>query len=234
VLAADRVSVFYAKVPAVRQVSMAVRPGEIVALVGANGAGKSTLLKAAHGLVDDVDGEISLDGASLRPRTTQQRVDAGLALVPEGRHVFAAMTVDENLDLGFRASAAGDMEPRRQAIFGRFPRLAERRTQKAGTLSGGEQQMLAIGRALMSAPRVMMLDEPTLGLAPMVIQQVAVLLRQLRDEGMAILLAEQNVRMALSCADRAYVVRNGEIVAEGSAAELRSSAAIRQAYLGLR
>lgn len=232
-LEADRISVFYAHVPALRRVSLAVEAGEIVALVGANGAGKSTLLKATHGLLGPIEGDIRFDGSSLRARSTKQRVDAGLALVPEGRHVFGAMTVDENLELGFRDDGGNGLESRRQSVFDRFPRLAERRAQRAGTLSGGEQQMLAIGRALMSAPKAMMLDEPTLGLAPLVIRQVAALLRQLRDEGMAILLAEQNVRMALSCADRGYVVRSGEVVAQGTAEALRASDVVRHAYLGL-
>jgi branched-chain amino acid transport system ATP-binding protein len=214
----------------VRNVSLHVKAVEIVALVGANGAGKSTLLKALHGVVPVASGSVKFRDEELSRMPTERRVGMGLALVPEGRHVFAGLSTADNLELGL--AGTGDFEQLRDMVFARFPRLAERRRQKAGTLSGGEQQMLAIGRAMMSTPKLMMLDEPTLGLAPIVIRQVDELLVALRDEGFSILLAEQNVRVALEVSERAYVMRNGEIVEEGLSRKLRQSEAIQRAYLG--
>jgi branched-chain amino acid transport system ATP-binding protein len=222
--------VCYGHIEAVRDASLHVRGGEIVALVGANGAGKSTLLKALHGVVQATGGSMKLGGEELSRIPTERRVAMGLALVPEGRHVFAGLSTADNLELGL--AGGGNFEQLRETVFARFPRLAERRWQKAGTLSGGEQQMLAIGRAMMSQPKLMMLDEPTLGLAPIIIRQVGELLVSLRDEGFSILLAEQNVRVALTVSDRAYVLRNGEIVDEGASRTLRQSEAIQRAYLG--
>ena len=229
-LEVSRLRVCYGHIEAVRDASLRVDGGEIVALVGANGAGKSTLLKALHGVVPAAAGSMKLGGEELSRIPTERRVAMGLALVPEGRHVFAGLSTADNLELGL--AGGGNLEQLRETVFTRFPRLAERRWQKAGTLSGGEQQMLAIGRAMMSQPKLMMLDEPTLGLAPIIIRQVGELLVALRDEGFSILLAEQNVRVALTVSDRAYVLRNGEIVDEGSSRVLRQSDAIQRAYLG--
>jgi len=222
----------YGHIEAVRDVSLSVGFGEIVALIGSNGAGKSSLLKSIHGIVPTAAGSIGFQGESVLKATTESRVAMGLALVPEGRHVFSGLTTADNLELGAARASAADLELRRERVYQRFPRLSERREQKAGTLSGGEQQMLAIGRALMAAPKLMMLDEPTLGLAPIVIRQVGELLQSLRDEGFSILLAEQNVRIALAVSDRAYVLRNGEIIEEGRSRELRQSESIQRAYLG--
>jgi len=225
-------SISYGHIEAVRNVSLRVASGEIVALVGANGAGKSTLLKTLHGIVSPRSGSIDFQGRSLLGMDTDRRVAMGLALVPEGRHVFAGLSTSDNLELGLAGAGMNVLEARRDQVFERFPRLAERRRQKAGTLSGGEQQMLAIGRALMSAPKLMMLDEPTLGLAPIIILEVQKLLETLRKEGFSILLAEQNVRVALAVSDRAYVMRNGEIVDEGPSRTLQKSESIQRAYLG--
>lgn len=231
-LEVDALSVCYGHVEAVRNASIRVEAGEIVALVGANGAGKSTLLKALHGILPTSGGSIGFRGQSLLGVTTERRVAMGLALVPEGRHVFSGLSTADNLELGLGGAGKSELVSRRDMVYRRFPKLAERQGQKAGTMSGGEQQMLAIGRALMAAPKLMMLDEPTLGLAPIVIRQVGELLQTLRKEGFSILLAEQNVHIALSVSVRAYVLRNGEIVEEGRSEMLRKSEAVQRAYLG--
>jgi len=223
------ITVSYGPIQAVRGLSLTVAPGEIVSLVGANGAGKSSCLKGIMGLAQAA-GAIHLAGQDITNQGTDLRVSKGLALVPEGRHVFPDMSVLENLQLGIRS---GHQETQTLAtIFDRFPILKDRSTQKAGTLSGGEQQMLAIGRALMSKPKILLLDEPTLGLAPIMVRRVAETLRTLRAEGMGMLLAEQNLHMALGVADRGYVLETGGVTISGSAVELKSDPRVRDAYLG--
>jgi len=228
----QNLQVCYGRVTAVRDVSIALREGEIVTLVGANGAGKSTLLKTVHGIVPAVHGSLIFEGADVAKLSTAERVQLGIALVPEGRHVFANLSVEANLELGFTRPGGSSFKERQAEVFDFFPRLLERRTQKAGTLSGGEQQMLAIGRALMSRPRLLMMDEPTLGLAPVIIKLIKERLQALKSKGYAILLAEQNVHMALSVADRGYVISNGEVVGSGSSSELLQSQDVQRAYLG--
>jgi branched-chain amino acid transport system ATP-binding protein len=217
-------------VEVVRDASLVVASGEVVALLGSNGAGKSTLLKAIAGLVRPSDGEVRLDGQDVTGLAPERVVRHGLALVPEGRMLFGALTVEENLALG--AYATGYDAATRERVLTLFPVLRERLMQRAGTLSGGEQQMLAIGRALMSRPRVMLLDEPSLGLAPRVVAQIFEVLGELTSEGLGVLLVEQDANLALRHADRGYVMRNGRIVMHGSSRELRSDDDVRLAYLG--
>ncbi len=225
----------YGKTQALRNVSIDVGHGgaEVVALVGANGAGKSSLLNTLLGLVPHSAGALRLGGRSLDALSTRERIRAGIALSPEGRRVFPDLSVEDNLDLGDLAHDPEARRVRRDGIYGIFPRLAERRAQRAGTMSGGEQQMLAIGRALMAAPRLLMLDEPTLGLAPVVVHEIIGFVRRMRGEGVSVLLAEQNAEVALAVADRAYVLQNGEVVMSGSAAQIAANPEVRAAYLGL-
>jgi branched-chain amino acid transport system ATP-binding protein len=231
----ERLAVAYGPVQAVRGLTMHVNAGEVVALVGANGAGKSSTLKALLGLAPDTGGAIVFNGRELRGLPSHQRVAQGLALSPEGRHVFPDMSVLENLHSGFLDGSRklAERNARVDEMFARFPRLAERHAQAAGTLSGGEQQMLAIGRALMSRPKLLMLDEPTLGLAPVIVDQIAELIVSLRASGMAVLIAEQNVEMTLQISDRAYVMDCGELVKQGASTDLARDPAIRRAYLGI-
>ena len=233
ILDVQGITVSYGKTVAVRQASLAVREGEIVALVGANGAGKSSVLKSILGVGGSLEGRIVYQGNDLVGRAPEDRVDAGIALVPEGRHVFPQLSVAENLELGFKRGGKADMATRLARMFELFPILKDRVAQAAGTLSGGEQQMLVIGRALMSAPRVLMLDEPTLGLAPKIVARLGELLQLLRAEGQTILLAEQNARMSLGVSDRAYVLAQGSVIREGASSDLLGSDDIRRAYLGL-
>ncbi len=224
----------YGAILAVRDVGLTVDAGEIVALLGANGAGKTTTLSAIVGLVPANAGTVTFDGRAMGGLGTELIVRAGMTLVPEGRRVFPSLSVDENLTLG--AASRGDRAATasaRQEMFELFPILAERRGQLAGTLSGGQQQQLAIARALMSGPRLLLLDEPSLGLAPQVVDDIFDLIARLRESGLTILLVEQNVAMALDVADRAYVLASGEIVMEGTAAELKASEEIERAYLGI-
>jgi branched-chain amino acid transport system ATP-binding protein len=215
-------------------VSLHVGDGETVALVGANGAGKSTLLKCISGLVRIRRGAVVLDGESIGAVPAPRRVARGIAHVPEGREVFGALTVAENLRLGAYATRdAGAIARRVEDVLARFPALRERLDRPAGELSGGQQQMLAIGRGLMAAPRVLLLDEPSLGLAPPLVEQIFGILRDLRRAGIAVLIAEQNARMALAAADRGYVLENGRVVAEGSGRELLESPEIVARYLGV-
>jgi len=223
----------YGAVVAVAELTLRVARGEIVALIGANGAGKSSTLKALMGLVPHDVASLTFDGKPLASADTYRRLQAGLALSPEGRHVFPQLTVRENMDLGFVGRGEALASERREAMFTLFPRLRERAWQAAGTLSGGEQQMLAIARAVMAGPRVLMLDEPTLGLAPLVIGELVRAIGHFREQGMAVLLAEQNARMALSVADRGVVLQGGRIVGEDSASALRASTEVRRAFLGL-
>jgi len=232
-LQVEELSVRYGANRAVRGVCVEVRPREVVALVGANGAGKSSLLNALLGLVPHAGGRIQLAGRRIDALSTRERIAAGLALSPEGRRVFPELTVEENLDLGDLGRDLALRREQRDGVYHRFPRLLERRTQLAGTMSGGEQQMLAIGRALMARPRVLMLDEPTLGLAPVIVREIAGFIRHIRSAGVSVLLAEQNAEMALGAADRAYVLQNGEVVMHGGAREMAAHPDVRSAYLGL-
>ncbi len=234
-LVVDKLSVSYDEAPALRQVSLEVKQGELVAIIGANGAGKSTLLKAIAGLLQPDSGSIQFQGQELVGRPPYEIVRMGLALTPEGRRLFSRMSVYENLLVG--ATPNRDQEARQalmEEVFDLFPRLKERQKQKAGTLSGGEQQMLAIGRSLMSQPRLLMLDEPSLGLMPLLVDQILETLQRLNQErGMTILLVEQNVREALEIAHRGYVLQSGRIVAEDEAQALLRSDLVRRAYLGI-
>ncbi|HEY5540736.1 MAG TPA: ABC transporter ATP-binding protein [Coriobacteriia bacterium] len=226
----------YGRVEVLRDVDVAVAPGEVVALLGANGAGKSTLLKTAAGLVGLSAGLISFDGAPIGARRPEWRVRHGIVLVPEGRLLFGPMSVAENLELGAYATArrerAAAIVRRRARVYELFPALAERTSQPAATLSGGEQQMLAIGRALMSGPRVLLLDEPSLGLAPKVIAEIFSAIDVLRADGVSLLLAEQDARLALKHADRGYVMRTGSVALSGTSAELLADDSVRMIYLG--
>ncbi|HTO11089.1 MAG TPA: ABC transporter ATP-binding protein [Candidatus Binatia bacterium] len=229
----DGVEAGYGDVVAVRAVSLEVRAGEIVALIGSNGAGKTTTLRAISGLLPLRGGRVELDGRRLDGLGPAAVVRAGVAHVPEGRQLFPTMTVRENLELGARTPESGARKPETLArVFELFPRLAERLTQLAGTLSGGEQQMVAIGRALMARPRLLMLDEPSLGLAPVVVGAIFANLAAINRDGLTILLVEQNVLRALRCSHRAYVLENGTITLTGASATLLDDARIRRAYLG--
>jgi branched-chain amino acid transport system ATP-binding protein len=218
---------------AVDKVSMHLNKAEVVALVGANGAGKSSTLKAILGLVPISSGRILLGSQDLHTLPTRRRVAAGIALSPEGRRVFQSMTVTDNLLTGYLAGQPSDRSTRRDFVEAMFPILRERRSQLAGTLSGGEQQMLAIARALMSNPSVLMLDEPTLGLAPVIVEKVKEIIVSLKRNGMTILLAEQNVEMALSISDRGYVLENGRVAMSAASEVLARDEAVKSAYLGL-
>jgi branched-chain amino acid transport system ATP-binding protein len=231
ILALEALSVAYAKVEAVRGVSLTMQPGSIVTVIGANGAGKTTLLNAVMGLLPSRGG-IAFDGVALDGLAIEERVVMGLALVPERRELFGSMSVEDNLVLGgFRTSAAERAQSLAQ-VFARFPRLLERRKQLAGTLSGGERQMLAMGRALMGKPRLLMLDEPSLGLAPIIVREVFRIIASLRELGVSILLVEQNARAALETADFGYVLETGEIVHSGAAADLMHDPRVTASYLG--
>lgn len=231
-LALDSVSVAYGKVEAVRGVSLSMPRGSIVTVIGANGAGKTTLLNAVMGILP-ASGRMTLDGEVLDARDIEERVALGLALVPERRELFGSMTVDDNLALGGFRTTATERAHSLSQVFARFPRLEERRLQLAGTLSGGERQMLAMGRALMGRPRLLMLDEPSLGLAPLVVRNIFEIIIGLRETGVSILLVEQNARAALQVADYAYVMELGEITAEGPAAQLAADPRVIESYLGL-
>ena len=226
------INVYYGNIHAIKSVSFHVNDGEIVTLIGANGAGKSTILKTISGLLRTKTGEITFDGHDIRSTPPHKIVGMGLAHVPEGRRVFLSMSVEENLEMGAFTQPNSGIAASLQDVYERFPRLKERRRQVAGTLSGGEQQMLAMGRALMSRPRLLMLDEPSMGLAPILVQQIFDIIRELHQAGTTILLVEQNARMALSIADRGYVLETGGIVLEGSGSELMHSDAVKKAYLG--
>jgi branched-chain amino acid transport system ATP-binding protein len=227
----DGLSIHYGSLCAVRDISMSIASGEMVCLVGANGAGKSSCLKGIMGLAS-ATGDITLDGVPLQSLPVDQRVASGLALVPEGRHVFPDMPVLENLKLGRRGYSDRDADIL-ESVLNRFPILRSRRAQAAGTLSGGEQQLLAIGRALMSSPRYLLLDEPTLGLAPLMVKEVGRILKDIQSEGVSVLIAEQNLLMALGISDRGYVMETGSISIEGSSKDLKTNERVRQAYLGL-
>ena len=214
-------------------IDLAMAQGEFVAVIGANTAGKSTLLRAISGLVPRVEGRIAFDGEDLTRLAPHRIVERGIAHVPEGRHVFREMTVEENLVVGSHVRSSDGVGERVEEIFGLFPRLKERRWQAAGTLSGGEQQMLAVGRGLMLRPRLLVLDEPSLGLAPQIVEEMHGRLREIHASGVSILLVEQNVALALQTASRAYVIQSGEVVLEGPARELADDDRVREAYLGI-
>lgn len=227
------VNASYGKVRALHGISLKVSPGEVVALIGANGAGKTTTLRVLSGLIGVTSGEILLDGVSIARQRPDTIVRKGVAHCPEERRIWPELTVYENLALGaYICVDRSEVKRRMEAMLTQFPRLRERSVQMAGTLSGGEQQMLAIGRALMSAPRILLLDEPSLGLSPLIMQEVLTIIRQLRDQGITIVLVEQNVHNALSVANRAYVFTTGQIVAEDRAAALLKNPNVLRAYLG--
>ncbi len=230
-LKVDNINVYYGKIHAVKDVSFEVKPGEIVALIGANGAGKSTTLKTVSGLLRSQTGSITFIDQDISKTDAYKLVSKGLAHVPEGRRIFLQMTVQENLEMGAYTSN-GDIEKDLEDVYYRFPRLKERKDQIAGTLSGGEQQMLAMGRAMMSHPKLLILDEPSMGLAPILVQRIFDLIKELHQQGTTILLVEQNAEMALSIADRAYVLESGRIVLSGTGRELAASDRIKKAYLG--
>lgn len=232
VLTISDLTVEYGAVRAVDATSFQVNDGELVALLGANGAGKSSTLRAIAGLTPVVGGEIRLGTETIHTLPAHELPRRGLVLVPEGRRVFGELSVHDNLYLGSYSRPRGEVPAALDRVSTLFPILKERRHQAAGTLSGGEQQMLAIGRALMAQPRILLLDEPSLGLAPVIVRQVFALLRQLHDEGVTILLVEQNARLALEIADRAYVLQTGRIVMGGRAADLAASDEVRERYLG--
>jgi branched-chain amino acid transport system ATP-binding protein len=228
------VSAGYGSFPALFDVSLEVAIGEAVGVVGPNGAGKTTLMRVISGLLPASTGELAFEGRALTRLPAHRIVEAGIAHVPENRRLFARLTVEENLRIGaFIPSARAQFAERRDWVFSLFPRLAERRRQLAGTLSGGEQQMVAIGRALMSKPRILLMDEPSAGLAPLVVDQVFELVGRIRAEGFTVLIVEQNVSQVLAVVDRAYLLEVGRIRLAGSAAELRDNALIRQSYMGL-
>jgi branched-chain amino acid transport system ATP-binding protein len=225
--------VAYGGIQAVKGINLHIAPGELVALIGSNGAGKTTTLKTLAGLLQPSTGLIQYDGNNLKNIEAHQRAAMGIALVPEGRGVFARMTVAENLLMGaYSRSSKNEISADLERMYEIFPRLAERKAQLAGTLSGGEQQMVAMARALMSRPRLLMLDEPSMGLAPLMVQKIFATIRDISALGMSILLIEQNARLALKVAQRGYVLESGAITLSGSAHELSDSEAVQQAYLG--
>jgi len=232
ILTLQNVSAHYGKIQALHGVSLHINQGEIVTLIGANGAGKTTLLGTLCGEPRATQGSITFDGKAITDWQTARIMREAIAIVPEGRRVFSRMTVDENLAMGGFFADRQQYQQRIQRVYELFPRLLERRVQRAGTMSGGEQQMLAIGRALMSQPRLLLLDEPSLGLAPIIIQQIFDTIEQLRQEGMTIFLVEQNANQALKLADRGYVLENGHVVLEDTGAALLANEAVRSAYLG--
>ncbi len=231
-LKVEDIHVYYGSIHAVKGVSFQVNQGEIVTLIGANGAGKSTVLNTVSGLLHPKSGSITFMDQELKGVSPNKVVERGLAQVPEGRRVFLRMSVEENLEMGAYTQPKSTIASGLEDVYQRFPRLKERRRQVAGTLSGGEQQMLAMGRALMSRPKLLMLDEPSMGLAPLLVEQIFAIIRELHQAGTTILLVEQNAQAALSVADRAYVLETGRISLAGTGAELMASDKVREAYLG--
>lgn len=231
ILKVDNINVFYGPIHALKDVSIEVNQDETVALIGANGAGKTTTLRTISGLLRSKTGSITLFDENISATEAHKLVSKGMAHVPEGRHVFLQMTVQENLEMGAYTSKT-DVKDGILDVFNRFPRLKHRKNQIAGTLSGGEQQMLAMGRALMSNPKILMLDEPSMGLSPILVQQIFDIIKELHESGTTILLVEQNAEMALQIADRAYVLESGRIKLSGTGRELAQSDEIKKAYLG--
>ncbi|MFC2287447.1 MAG: ABC transporter ATP-binding protein [Selenomonas sp.] len=229
----DNIHVYYGAIHALKGVSLEVHKGEIVTLIGANGAGKSTTLRTVSGLLTPKSGGISFLGENIAGMPAHEIVKHGISQVPEGRRIFAEMSVQENLEMGaFTRKDKAGVEKDFEIVYNRFPRLKERRKQQAGTLSGGEQQMLAMGRALMSRPKLLLLDEPSMGLAPLLIKEIFSIIEDINREGTTVLLVEQNANMALSIAHRAYVMETGRITLQGAAKELAASEDVRKAYLG--
>lgn len=232
-LKVDNINVYYGAIHALKGISLEVPVGKIVTLIGGNGAGKSTTLRTISGLLKPKSGDIQLEGASIVGIPAQDIVKKGISQVPEGRRIFANMTVLENLELGaYTRKDTKNIKADLEQVFKRFPRLSERRSQSAGTLSGGEQQMLAMGRALMSRPRILLLDEPSMGLAPLLVKEIFEIIKEINQTGTTVLLVEQNANMALSIAHQAYVLETGRIALAGTATELAQSEAVRKAYLG--
>jgi branched-chain amino acid transport system ATP-binding protein len=232
-LAIEGLHAGYGETQVLRGVDLAVRAGEIVAVLGSNGVGKSTLNRTISGIVRARQGTIRFDSESIERETPRSIVARGLIHVPEGRRIFPNLTVRENLDLGSYRRAGARRVQNRERVFGIFPRLHERRTQIAGTLSGGEQQMLAIGRGLMAEPRLIILDEPSLGLSPLLVEELFALIRRIHAEGVSIMLVEQNVMQSLEVADRAYILAEGQFVMSGAAGDIASDPELKRAYLGL-
>ena len=232
-LKVENLKVRYGMIEAIKGISFEVRDGEIVTLIGANGAGKTTTMHAISGLLKPASGSITMDGQDLVKMPSHKIVSLGLAQVPEGRRVFAQQTVEENLVLGaYTRRDKSGIEEDQERVFDLFPRLKERRTQLAGTLSGGEQQMLAMGRALMAKPKLVLMDEPSMGLSPMLVKEIFHIIEDINKQGTTVLLVEQNARMALAIADRAYVLETGKITLEGTGEELAKDERVRKAYLG--
>ena len=232
ILKVEDINVYYGSIHAIKGITFEVSEGEIVTLIGANGAGKSTTLNTISGLLHSKTGSVSFLGKSLAKVPPHKIVEQGLAQVPEGRRVFLQMSVQENLEMGAYTKPNSGIDADLDMVYGLFPRLKERYRQIAGTLSGGEQQMLAMGRALMSHPKLLMLDEPSMGLAPILVEQIFEIIKSLHKAGSTILLVEQNAQMALSVANRGYVLETGKIITTGTGAELLASPAIKKAYLG--
>ena len=232
ILKVDNINVYYGAIHAIKGISFEVNEGEIVTLIGANGAGKSTTLQTVSGLLRSRTGSIEFNGENISHVPAHKLVYKGLAQVPEGRRIFLQMSVEENLEMGAFTQKNAGIDADIESVYEQFPRLRERKKQIAGTLSGGEQQMLAMGRALMSHPKLLMLDEPSMGLAPILVEQIFDIIRQLHKNGTTILLVEQNAQMALSVADRAYVLETGKITLSGTGKELVESDEVRKAYLG--
>ncbi|KPG71169.1 MULTISPECIES: ABC transporter ATP-binding protein [unclassified Enterococcus] len=231
-LTIQNLNVHYGMIQAVHDVSFHVEQGEIVSLIGANGAGKTTILRTISGLIRPSKGSVTFEGKPIEKEAPQKIVASGLSQVPEGRHVFPGLTVQENLEMGAFLRKDSGVKADYEQVYQKFPVLKERLSQDAATLSGGEQQMLAMGRALMSKPRLLLLDEPSMGLAPIFIKEIFSIIQEIKEQGTTVLLIEQNAKMALSIADRGYVLETGKIVLEGTGQELLASDEVRKAYLG--
>lgn len=228
------IDVYYGDVQVIRDISFEVQRGEVVALIGANGAGKSTTLKTVSGLLRPRRGDILFEGKPLGDEPAYNRIDLGMALCPEARRLFVEMTVEENLDMGsLRGEARRQRQASKEMVYGLFPQLRQRRRQLSGTLSGGEQQMVAIGRGLMALPKLLMFDEPSLGLAPILVREIFDVIRKIRSEGATVLIVEQNVKQTLDIADRAYVLETGRVVRQGTGKDLLNDPQVKAAYLGL-